>query len=124
MDSLSAFARGEVNRGKPLMVFDWDRAAQIIRDRQAHDASAGLSGDWEWTGGPILADGKPVPREETYVYLASTWATPELDIGGEIIDCWKHTDEWDAHTFWPPSALAILGVEAPTVTPVDLPSEA
>ena len=33
------------------MVFDWNKAAQIIKERGATNASAGLSGDWEYTGG-------------------------------------------------------------------------
>lgn len=111
MDSMSAFAMGQANQGRTLMVFDWDRAAKIIRDRGAHEASAGLSGDWEYTGGPILRDGEPVPSNDTYTYLASTWATPELEVDGELIDCWRYqpdTPEWGAGTYWPESARLIL----------------
>ena len=111
MDSMSAFILGEANRGEEMKVFDWDRAAQIIKDRKPMSAGAGLAGDWEWTGGDIYADGKPIPRDQTYTYLASTWATPELDIDGEIIDCFRMESEvpgWDSGTYWPESALAIL----------------
>ena len=111
MDTIMAYANGQANRGKHLMVFDWDMAARLIKERNAQDASAGLSGDWDWTGGCILADGKPVPRDDTYTYLASTWATPELELDDEIIDCWRYqkdTDKWDAHTYWPESARKIL----------------
>ena len=92
------------------MVFDWEKAAPLIKERDAKNASAGLSGDWEYTGGPILRDGKPVPKEEACVYLASTWATPELEIDGETIDCYRMesaTPDWDAHTYWPKTALSI-----------------
>ncbi len=111
MDTMCAFAMGEANRGKEMMVFDWNKAAALIKERGAKNASAGLSGDWEWTGGKILKDGK-IP-EDSYTYLASTWATPEIEIDGEIIDCYKmesETDGWDSGTFWPESAKAILGV--------------
>lgn len=74
MDSMSAFVMGEANRNKELMVFDWEKAAKIIKEKGAKEASAGLRDDWDWTGGDILRDGKPVPEEETHVYLASTWA--------------------------------------------------
>ena len=114
MDSLMAFAMGQANRGREPMVFDWDKAAMIIKERGAMSASAGLSGDWEYTGGEILEDGKPVPKEDTYVYLASTWATPELSIDGDLIDCFKmagETDGWDSDTYWPESALKILNGE-------------
>lgn len=113
MDRMSAFARGQANRNKELMVFDWDKAAQIIKDRGAQAAGAGLSGDWECTGGKILTDGKP--NTKSYTYLASTWATPELEIEGEMIDCFRMQSEtpgWDSATKWPDSALAILGLPA------------
>jgi hypothetical protein len=110
MDSLTAFAFGQAHRNDPARVFDWDRAAALIREREPREASAGLGGDWEWTGGSIWRDGAPVPRDETYTYLSSTWATPELDLDGEVIDCWVWRDGsgWDSDTYWPDSALAIL----------------
>jgi len=113
MDSMMAFAMGETNRGKSLMVFDWNKAAKIIKERNATTASAGLSGDWEWTGGSILENGKP--NKGSYTYLASTWATPELKIDGEIIDCFLMEEdvpeEWGdnfADIKWPDSALREL----------------
>lgn len=111
MDSFSAFAMGIATRGDPVKVFDWHKAARLIRERKAASASAGLSGDWEWTGGPIFRNGVPVPQEDTYTYLASTWATPELAIDGETIDCYimaSESDGWDSGTYWPQSALDIL----------------
>jgi hypothetical protein len=70
MDSWSAFAKGEANRGKELMVFDWVKAAKLIKERKPIIASAGLCSDWEWTGGTIYENGKPVKKEDTYTYLA------------------------------------------------------
>ena len=83
----------------------------LIKDRKIQNASAGLSRDWGWTGGEIFRDGKIVSQKDTYVYLASTWATPELDIGDEVIDCYKmqsKTDGWDSDTYWPESSRKIL----------------
>jgi hypothetical protein len=111
MDTMSAFAMGMASRGKATMVFDWDKAAKLISERKPLVASAGLAGDWEYTGGSIYRDGKPVPRENTYTYLASTWATPELDLDGDVIPCWKFWDDtpnWHSDTYWPESALKIL----------------
>lgn len=111
MDTISAFAMGAANRGKELMVFDWEKAARIIKERDAKSASAGLAGDWEWTGGRILDDGEPISREQTYTYLASTWARPELEIDGETVECWRMESDspgWGSDTFWPPEALLIL----------------
>jgi hypothetical protein len=110
MDTMSAFALGQANMGKEMMVFDWDKAAQIIRERGATYAEAGLAGDWEWTGGAILRNGKP--EKESYTFLASTWATPMLELNsGESIDCYRMESEvpgWGSDTKWPKSALKIL----------------
>lgn len=111
MDTMNAFTRGEANRGREPMVFDWDRAAEIIKERGAIKASAGLSEDWEWTGGTILENGVPVPADETYTYLSSTWATPELCVDGETMECYKMQSDmpgWDSSTYWPDSAKAKL----------------
>ena len=111
MDSIKAFMIGEANRGKEMMVFDWDKAAQLIKDRNAKNAAAGLSNDWEWTGGRIYENGTIVAEGQTYTYLASTWATPEIEVDGELIDCFKMESEtpgWDSDTYWPESARNIL----------------
>lgn len=114
MDSMAAFAMGESarRRGSAQRVFDWNTAARRIVETKATHAAAGLGSDWEYTGGEIFADNKPVPEDDTYVYLSSNWATPELrlDHGAEE-DCWVYqsdTEGWDAHTYWPQSALDIL----------------
>jgi hypothetical protein len=119
MDSMSAFAMGDAARasGSPSMVFDWHKAARLIKERNPKTARAGLAGDWEYTGGSIWEDGKPVPNADTYTYLASTWATPELDLDGDVMDCMKlaheppNADEWGSDTYWPDSALKIVGLE-------------
>lgn len=110
MDTASAFAMGAANRNKPMMVFDWHKAAEIIRERKPKVASAGLRGDWDWTGGYIYRKGKPIPQENTYTFLASTWAVPELEIDGELIPCYIMEDdtEWGSKTYWPESAINIL----------------
>lgn len=85
MNTLAAFAMGEANRGREMMVFDWDKAARLIRERKPRCASAGLRSDWEYTGGTIYENGKPVMDD--YTYLASTWAVPELDMDGDNLAC-------------------------------------
>lgn len=113
MNSISAIAMGMANRGKEQMVFDWEKAAQIIRERKPAFAAAGLRDDWEYTGGTIYKDGEPVLND--YTYLASTWAVPELNIDGEVIPCYRMKSEtpgWDSSTKWPESALEILGGES------------
>jgi len=91
------------------MVFDWNKAAKLIREQKPKAASAGLQSDWEWTGGKIYQDGDPV--EDDYTYLSSTWSTPELDMDGEITECYlmqSESPEWDSDTKWPESARNIL----------------
>ena len=118
MDSILAFAMGEANRGKDLMVFDWNKAARLIKKSGANSASAGLARDWENTGGTIFSDGKPVLEDDAYVYLASTWATPELEINYKRQDCFimesEVPEEWGdnyAKIYWPESALKIIKEE-------------
>lgn len=109
MDTLTAFAMGEANRGKETMVFDWDKAAELIRDSGCTEAEAGLRGDWAWTGGCIFEEGKPTC--EHYTFLESTWAVPELEINGKRIPCFRmysQTPGWNSGTKWPESALKIL----------------
>ena len=56
-------------------------------------------------------DGKPVM--DSYTYLASAWATPQIEIDGIAYDCFVPRSEsngWDSDTKWPQSALGILMV--------------
>lgn len=111
MDIAEAVMRGIANMGKPERVFDWDKAARIIRERRPHAAYAGLAEDLAETFSAIYADGEPL--KDGSGYLASTWATPELYLDGDSVDCWlwEHETEWDADTRWPESALGILNGE-------------
>lgn len=109
MNTMAAFMMGDLNRGKELMVFDWDRAAARIAEEHPKSASAGLRDDWEYTGGEIYRDGDPIKDE--YTYLTSTWATPELKMDGKVETCYRMKSEapdWDSGTKWPDSALKIL----------------
>lgn len=108
MDSIAAFAMGVANRDRELMVFDWNKAAMLIKQHKPVKAEAGLKGDLEWTGGTIWRDDKPV--KNSYTYLASTWATPLLILDGEETPCYimEHETKWRAKTTWPESALKII----------------
>jgi len=90
-------------------VFDWNEAARLIKTHYADEAVAALSEDWGWTAGTIFKNGKPVI--DHYVYLASDWATPIIEINGVEYDCWKYEHEspgWGEKTSWPEESIAIL----------------
>lgn len=113
MDSFGAMYRGMAAKaaGCPQRVFDWEKAATLIAEHKPETARAGLSGDWEYTGGDIWRSGAPAPKEDTYTYLSSNWATPELDMDGDLTDCWRlenDTPGWSAETYWPEEALKII----------------
>ena len=112
MNTAMAFEMGRRLRGNKRKVFDWDKAAFILKEDNAINARAGLTEDWEWTGGYILFDSKPITDD--YTYLASTWATPVLIIDlKNPIECWRWEDEceWDEYTKWPLSSLRIFKSE-------------
>lgn len=90
----------------PMKIFDWDKAAKLIRDRRPSIAEAGLAGDWDYTGG-VIYNGRPV--HDQYTYLGSMWAIPTLIMDDDEIPCWSTECEWDQNTKWPDSALNILG---------------
>lgn len=102
------------NGDKVKKTFDWDKAAQILKDKKAKKAKAGLKEDQCWTCDTILKDGRPLTDAGTY--LASIWATPVLIIqnGGTIPDeeipCWTMDPDtqWNEYTVWPYSALRIF----------------
>lgn len=111
MDTFSAFARAQANKGNEHKVFDWEKAARLIVERKPATVRAGLCCDWEYTGGDIYRDDAPVPKDDTYTYLASNWATLEIEIDGDTQDCWRYAKDspgWDAGTYWPAEAMAIL----------------
>ena len=48
---------------------------------------------------------------DTYTYLSSTWAVPELKCDDKVYPCFcmeSEKPEWDHATKWPESAIAIL----------------
>lgn len=92
-------------------VFDWKKAAQRIKETGAQEASAGLAEDWGYTGGPILENGEIVHEDDTYTFLQSYWATPVLRIDGREEECWTLAadSDYDAVTYWPADARAVLG---------------
>jgi hypothetical protein len=111
MDTMMAMQMAQKNVGKPQMVFDWVKAAKLIKEKNPQEVEAGLKGDWEYTGGTIYENKRIV--KDSYTYLSSNWAVPEIKIDGVYMDCFVMEDktEWSSETKWPKEPLEILGVE-------------
>lgn len=101
----------------PQKAFDWDKAANIIKDcfKKHPDliAEAGLQGDWNYTGGEIFRDGKPT--NEDYTFLSSNWAVPTLILNWdgceqEEIECYKEDSKFRSDSKWDDKSLKILGL--------------
>lgn len=107
MNTLQAYEINMASQGNEMKVFDWDKAVDLIIERQIRNADAGLQLDLEWNAGEILRDGQPV--KDSYCFLASKWAVPVLvDVDkDEEIPCYimESKTKYDEHTKWPKSAL-------------------
>lgn len=120
MDGFNPNGEGQINQklGKPQMAFDWDKAAQIIKENLILFpnliAEAGLQRDWNCTGGVIFANGKP--ENDSYTYLCSNWAKPTLILsndGDEILEVVceiEENDRFSSDSKWDDTSLGILGI--------------
>ena len=109
MNTCEAFEMGKANRGSEPKVFDWDKAAYIIAERNPIVVGAGLREDGSATCDAIWLNGKPLKNSQPY--LASTWATPVVRVGDDFVECWKMQSDvprWGERTVWPKSALEII----------------
>lgn len=84
---------------------DWAKAKKFIEDNKdrIESVEAGLTEDWGYTSGEVWNSKEGfVPRENTYVYACSKWATPGLEIEytdgtSETLECWEHGDDSDSY---------------------------
>ena len=93
------------------MVFDWDKAANLIKKRKAKRAYAGLEGDWKDTFGIIWDSSSGGIVDNARMFLASTWAKPSIELESNTYPCFRMKSEtpgWDELTVWPDSARAII----------------
>lgn len=75
-----------------MKTLDYQKAQDIITERKAVIAWAGLKEDWSPTKGILYNDGKFTEKNSLSGYHQSDWATPVIKIGlpdgtYEIIDC-------------------------------------
>lgn len=99
--------------GQMEKIFDWDKAAELIRTVKPTTAEAGLVEDFGCTGGIIYEDGEIV--KDAYAHLSSIWATPGMYMDDVWYDCYVTEDRnpkgWDCDTMWPQSAVRIIQEE-------------
>lgn len=112
MDTLSGIIMREkaVAANAEEMIFDWNKAADLIKQLKPEEAEAGLAGDYENTNGHIVTDG--------HTFLSSVWATPTLYLDDRAVPCFVYksdnTEGWDYDTTWPRSAVEILEAKEET----------
>ena len=70
-----------------MKYMDWDKVKKVIEEHPDSVIYAGLREDWTCTSGLIYAKGN---YYNDYVYGASSWATPIVDVDGEEIECWTN----------------------------------
>ena len=90
-------------RTKEPRVFDWAKAAELIKIHNITDAKAGLKEDWTYTSGDILINGKRPNKNDVYLFLGSEWATPILmDMGThKEYECWRYEETGKFEDWWP-----------------------
>lgn len=96
MKGYTDFAMGFLGAGavatKPMgetKYMDWNKVKKIIEENPDSVIYAGLMEDWGNTSGLIFAKGK---YYNGYVYGASCWATPIVDVDGREIECWTYEE--------------------------------
>jgi len=87
-----------------IMVFDWHKAASIIKNRTPQQASVGLYSDLgytqggrgrsnstsvfaEFTGGHLYFNGAPVKMEDAHSFLVRSRSVPEIEVDGAVEEC-------------------------------------
>ena len=106
MKGYTDFATGFLGAGavatKPIgktKYMDWKKVQQIVDENPNSVIYAGLQEDWNNTSGLVFARGE---YYDGYVYGASSWATPIVDVDGEEIECWTYekTKEGSDRPLW------------------------
>lgn len=70
-----------------MKYMDWEKVKKTVEEHPDSVIYAGLMEDRNNTSGLIYARGK---FYNGYVYGASCWATPIVDVDGEEIECWTN----------------------------------
>ena len=70
-----------------IKYLNWAKAEKICLEHPEAHIKAGLLEDWDCTSGDIFRCGRWVKDD---VYTCSFWATPVLEVDGELVECWSH----------------------------------
>lgn len=99
------FFHGQINRHRCDLVFDWEKAARLIREKKPYIAHAGLEDSWEREYRKIYQGGLPVYSETFH----SPNKKPVLIMNSsEPIPCCKMEYDTNGMEPWPREALDIL----------------
>jgi hypothetical protein len=94
-----------------MKILDWHKIAEYIKQYKPHTVHAGLSEDWRYTCALVWYRGIVETSSYNY-YFASDWATPQIRVDYECIDCFITEDDnpagFNAETWWPQVARDIL----------------
>jgi hypothetical protein len=103
-----------VLQGRPMRGVDWLKCAKIIKERKPDIVVAGLKEDWGSTCCVVYEGGEIVDTMRTGC-LESTWATPVIEVDGEIIECSvnlcdRSRKDWSGkeYGYWPDFAVEVL----------------
>ena len=85
---------------------DWVKIKEFIEKNKntLGNVVAGLAEDWGHTSGEVWnAKNQYIPKDDTYVYGSSSWATPEIEVEykngkTEMLEMWKQGK--DAHSYF------------------------
>lgn len=84
---------------------DWAKVKEFIEAQKDNLKSVhvGLAEDWSHTSGEVWnSEDGYIPKEDTYVYASSVWATPSVDIeynygSSETVECWMYGGNSDSY---------------------------
>ena len=87
-DTMTGFMRAQT-AGNSFKILDVKRALEYCKPGNV--VEIGLAEDWAWTGGDVYENDAFV--DDPYFHAGSNWATPVVVVNGEVIECWKHSEE-------------------------------
>ena len=100
-------------------VFDWVRAAEIIRENPGVDVYASDYGGEDGMYARIYHEEGPVDRGllSSSLGYVTRMGRPSIRLNGTVIECWRWARVTDSQPYWPAEALDILPVGSKSSLP-------